>query len=125
MNDYVFNLLTEIDGRRRIVMYGQTPPAHGSQSRSPAVYRAAHDPDGPATLSTTVVHAIADCLDIDVSDSRISLYDSVDPDALDRLFRPRRDGRQRAGGRLSFPVRDHYVTVTSDGEILIEPPAHR
>ena len=82
-----------------------------------------HDPDGPATLSTTVVHALADCLGIDPTDGRISLYDAVDPDALDRLFRPRHDGRPRRGGSLRFTVRDHYVTVHGDGEILIEPPA--
>lgn len=101
-------------------MHDTTPPA--SQSRSPSVYRAYHDPDGPATLSTTVVHALADCMDIDPTDGRITLYDTVDPDALDRLFRPRHDGRPRSGGRLSFVVADHYVTVTAGGEILIEPP---
>ena len=103
-------------------MHGQHPRSPASQSRSPSVYRATHDPDGPARLSTTVVHALADCLGTDVTDGRVSLYDAVDPDALDRLFRPRHDGRPRSGGSLSFTVRDHYVTVSSDGEILIEPP---
>ncbi|WP_265108891.1 HalOD1 output domain-containing protein [Halosolutus halophilus] len=101
-------------------MSGYTPPA--PQSRSPSVYRAVHDPEGTATLSTTVIHALADCTGVDVTDCRFSLYDAVDPDALDALFRPRHDGRPRTGGRLSFVVDDHYVTVTSDGEILIEPP---
>ncbi|WP_436345407.1 HalOD1 output domain-containing protein [Natronorubrum sp. FCH18a] len=105
-------------------MYRQNSP-HVSQSRSPPVYRATHDPSGPATLSTTVVHALSDCLDVDVTDSRISLYDTVDPDALDALFRPRHDGRPRSGGSLSFSVHGHYVTVDSDGEILIEPPVTR
>ena len=102
-------------------MHGNAPPA--AQSRSPSVYRAVHDPDGPATLSTTVIHALADCMGIDPTDGRISLYDSVDPDALDELFRPRHDGRPRTGGQLSFAVDDYYVTVMSNGEILIEPPA--
>ncbi|SDJ37374.1 HalOD1 output domain-containing protein [Natronorubrum texcoconense] len=105
-------------------MYRQNSP-HVSQSRSPPVYRAMHDPSGPATLSTTVAHALSDCLGVDVTDSRLSLYDSVDPDALDALFRPRHDGRPRHGGTLSFSVRDHSVTVDSDGEILIEPPVRR
>ena len=106
-------------------MYGQPPSDPPLQSRSPTLYRATHDPNGPATLSTTVIHAVADCLGTDVTDSRISLYDAVDPDALDSLFRPRHDGRPRSGGTLSFSVRDHYVTVSSDGEILIEPPVRR
>lgn len=103
----------------------QNPPAPASQPRPPSVYRATHDPTGPATLSTTVIHALADCLGVDVTDGRISLYDTVDPDALDSLFRPRYDGRPRSGGSLSFTIRDHYVTVYSDGEILIEPPVRR
>jgi hypothetical protein len=104
-------------------MNGYASPA--SQSRPPSLYRASHDPDGPATLSTTVIHALADCLGLDVTEGRISLYDAVDPDALDALFRPRHDGTPRAGGTLSFVVDGHHVTVRGDGEILIEPPARR
>lgn len=106
-------------------MHGQQPSTSASQSPSPPVYRATHDPHGPARLSTTVIHALADCLGIDVTDARISLYDGVDPDALDALFRPRDDGWPRRGSSITVTVRDHYVTVSSDGEILIEPPARR
>lgn len=103
----------------------QHPPHPAPWHRSPAVYRVSHDPDGPATLSTAVIHALADCLDVDVTESRRSLYDVVDPGALDALFRPRHDGQPRTGGSLSFVVHDHRVTVGSDGEILVEPPARR
>ncbi|ELY71351.1 HalOD1 output domain-containing protein [Natronobacterium gregoryi] len=102
-------------------MHERTSPS--SSSSRPAVYRAVHDPDSPATLSTTVVHALADCMGVDPTDGRISLYDAVDPDALDKLFRPRHDGTARLGGHVSFVVADHRVTVYSDGEILIDPPA--
>lgn len=101
-------------------MYEQTSPA--SRTRSPSVYRTYHDPAGSATFSTTVVHALADCMGVDVTASRISLYDAVDPDALDRLFRPQHDGTPRTGGTLSFTVDEYYVTVYADGEIVIEPP---
>lgn len=97
-----------------------TPPA--TQSHSPSVYRVEHDSDDPAALSTTVVHALADCMGIDVTDSRLSLYDAVDPDALDSLFRPCHDGTPRNGGTLSFPINGYHVTVDSSGEILIKPP---
>lgn len=100
-------------------MSGNTP---ATSHAPPSVYRAVHDFDDPATLSTTVVHALAECIGVDVTDSRISLYDTVDPDAFDALFRPRHDGTSRSGGTLSFVVNDHYVTVNSTGEILIEPP---
>ncbi|QLG51198.1 HalOD1 output domain-containing protein [Natrinema halophilum] len=104
-------------------MTGYASPA--SQSRSPSVYRATHDPTGPATLSTTVIHALADCMGVDVTDSRVSLYDSVDPDALDKLFRPRHDGTPRSGATLSFHVNGYHVRVSGTGEIVIEPPARR
>ncbi|ELY83141.1 HalOD1 output domain-containing protein [Natrinema altunense] len=96
-----------------------------SQSRSPSLYRATHDPNGSATLSTTVVHALADCLGVDATDSRLSLYDAVDPDALNQLFRPRHDGTSRTGGVLTVVVEGHHVTIRGTGEILIEPPARR
>lgn len=95
-------------------------PSNASQPT--AVYRAVHDPDGPATLSTTVIHALADSMGVDPTAGRISLYDAVDPDALDAIFRPQHDGTPRTGGHLSFVVSDHQVTVKSDGEVLITPP---
>ncbi|OLZ39629.1 hypothetical protein A6E15_00910 [Natrinema saccharevitans] len=104
-------------------MNDYTAPA--PRSRSPSLYRVSHDPTGPATLSTTVVHALADCMDVDVTDGRVALYDAVDPAALDELFRPRHDGRPRTGGALSFVVNGYHVTVSGDGEILIEPPMRR
>ena len=100
-------------------------PSSPSRPQSRAVYRAVHDPDGPAALSTTVVHALADCMGVDPTAGEISLYDAVDPDALDALFRPKYDGTPRTGGRLAFVVDDHRVTITGGGEIVIEPPAPR
>ncbi|ELZ18216.1 hypothetical protein NP511_12265 [Natrinema thermotolerans] len=96
-----------------------------ARSRSPPLYRVSHDPAGPATLSTTVIHALADCMGVDVTDGRVALYDTVDPAALDRLFRPRHNGSPRTGGALSFVVDGYHVTVRGDGEILIEPPTRR
>ncbi|SFB80188.1 hypothetical protein SAMN05444422_10288 [Halobiforma haloterrestris] len=102
-------------------MHERTPPA--SQPRPPEVYRVTHDPDGPATLSTTVVHALADCMGVDPTDGRISLYEAVDPDALDKLFRPRYDGTARTRGQVSFVVSGYRVTIEADGDVVIEPPA--
>ena len=103
-------------------MYERAPSQHSTNYHSPAVYRAYHDPDGSATLSTTVIHALAECMGVDVTDGSLSLYDTVDPDALDALFRPRYDGTPRSGGTLIFFVHDHRVTVHSTGHIEIEPP---
>ncbi|EMA33423.1 hypothetical protein C446_14374 [Halobiforma nitratireducens JCM 10879] len=61
---------------------------------------------------------------VDPTDGRITLYDIVDPDALDSLFRPQYDGTPRAGGRVSFVVDDYRVTIDGGREVVIEPPTN-
>ncbi|MFP8954414.1 HalOD1 output domain-containing protein [Natrialbaceae archaeon A-arb3/5] len=81
-----------------------------------------HDSDGTATITTTIVHAIAEIADTDVSQGEFSLYDSVDPDALDRLFRQKTDGTDRTGGHVAFTTLEHEVYVYANGDIIIYPP---
>ncbi len=89
---------------------------------SPAEYRVVHDPESAAAVSTTVVHALADVMGVDVTDAGFVLYDSVDPDALDRIFSEPREGVRRAPGHVAFLARDHRVTVYSTGQIVITSP---
>ena len=81
-----------------------------------------YDLDGPATISTTIVHAIATVADVDVSQGEFSLYDSIDPDALERIFAPIVDGTPRTGGHVAFTALDHQVTVNANGTVHIHPP---
>lgn len=81
-----------------------------------------HDFDGTASLTTTLVHAIADVTGTDVSETEFTLHDHVDPDALDRLFAPEPDGTRRTSGHVSFAVWGYRVTVHGDGHIAIVPP---
>ncbi|MFC7045722.1 HalOD1 output domain-containing protein [Halobacteriaceae archaeon GCM10025711] len=85
-------------------------------------FYARHDWDGPARLSTTVVHALADAMNADPTEMSFALYDTVDPDALDALFRPTADGVARSG-ELTFTVEDYRVTIWSDGRIVVDAPA--
>ena len=85
-------------------------------------FYAFHDPDSPAKLSTTVVHALADAMSRDVTDIGFSLYDSVDPDALDQIFDPKTDGTLRPPGHIAFTVQGYRITVYSWGPIVITPP---
>ncbi|MFC7045720.1 HalOD1 output domain-containing protein [Halobacteriaceae archaeon GCM10025711] len=102
-------------------MYRDTPP---SDSGDPAtIYTAEHDWDGPARLSTTVIHLLSDALDLDVTNSGFSLNDSIDPSALDTIFRPKADGLPREGGHVAFTVRGSEVTVYSDGYVEVAVPA--
>ncbi|MFU8867651.1 HalOD1 output domain-containing protein [Natronococcus sp.] len=82
-----------------------------------------YDDDDTATLTATIVHALASIADTDVSQGEFSLYDSIDPDALDRIFRPKADGTERTGGHIAFTALEHEVYVYADGEIVIYPPA--
>lgn len=100
-----------------------TPQRAGTQQTLPANCYAYHDPDRSARLSTTVVHALADAMGGDVTETEFSLYDAVDPDALDRLFAPQGDGTERAPGHVAFRVMGHEVTVYHNGHIVITPPA--
>lgn len=78
-----------------------------------------HDQEQGASLSTTIVTAIADVQDEDPTSLGFALHDYFDTDALDSLFAPKLDGTAREGGRLTFTVPGHTVTVTSDGHIVI------
>lgn len=79
-----------------------------------------HDPKGDARLSTTLVHALADVMGHDVTETGFVLAEEIDPEALDRLFSPASgDG---SVGHVAFSVNEHRVTVYSDGAIVITPP---
>lgn len=65
--------------------------------------------------SIAVVEAIAAMDGIDPTELDVVLYDYLDPDALDRLF------RSQTGGDLEveFRVRDLLVTIRADGSLGI------
>jgi len=97
-------------------------PTQQYQGRETRTHFVKHDFDGPAALTTTLAHALSDVSGVDVTDTGFTLYDYIDPDALDRLFKPADDGSQRVNGMLTFTVWGHQVTVYSDGQIAIVPP---
>ena len=90
--------------------------------RDAGTYFFRHDFDGPAELTTTLAHALSDISGVDVTEAGFTLYDYIDPDALDRLFKPDGNGAQRVNGALTLTVWGHQVTVYSDGQIAIVPP---
>lgn len=99
----------------------ETPSGGDDQRR--VVYRTVHDWNGRETLSDTVVVAVAEAAGVDPIDLSTPLIESVDPDALDGLFRPRRDGSPReADGRAIFTTNGYEVEVHSDGQVLVYGP---
>jgi hypothetical protein len=69
--------------------------------------------DTDKQLSEAVLSAISDFEGIDEAEGQ-PLYETVDLDALDDLFRT-------DSGQVTFRYVDHVVTVTSDGDVRIEP----
>lgn len=78
------------------------------------IYRATHDPDGPATVSDTVIEAIAEVAGVDPTSTIIPLSDRIDPDALDALF-----ADDDGDAQVSFRVCGLDVFVRSDGHVRI------
>lgn len=96
--------------------------AHAPTPESDDTYYACHDPESPARCSTTLVHALADLLDTDVSDLEFSLAEHVNPEALDALFSAPDEETDRPLGHVAFSVEGCRVTVYSDGQIVLTPP---
>lgn len=85
-------------------------------------YRATYAyPSEPPSLAVPL--ALMEVTDSDVTDLD-PLYDvaSVDPDALDELFRPT-PSRTRPDCRVTFRYHDFTVTIKNYGRIVIRTPA--
>ena len=81
-------------------------------------YRIAHDWDGDDSLTETIVAAIATIKDTRLIDLD-PLYNSADPDALERLFRDQHASRHTI--RVSFQHEGYAVVINGDGSIDIDP----
>ena len=66
------------------------------------------------SISLHVVEALAATADTDPLDLEPPLYDVIDPEALDRLFRPGN------GCRVTFTYDGHAVDVRADGTVTVD-----
>lgn len=82
----------------------QTPGAHTNES-----------------ISTKVVAAVAEANGVDPIELDEPLYEVVDPDALDALFRSRADGSRLPYGRVTFSMAGCEVVVDSEGHVVATP----
>lgn len=81
------------------------------------VHHSQHDVLGDEELSTSVLMALDSLPEYDVESGDMIVFDQVDLDALDDIFRPV-GGTSRAG-QVTFVTGNYEVTATSDGEITI------
>ena len=92
----------------------------GAVDGASVLYRTRHDEAAGSTICETVIDALSEVDEADPAAVADPLHDSVDLNALDRLFGPRFDGTPRTTkGHVEFTIRGRRVVVHSDGEILI------
>ena len=72
--------------------------------------------DGDATVSETVIEAVADAADVDTT-SLPPLYYYVDPDALDKLFARRRTGNPEI--TTEFVYAGYEIRVTGGDGVTV------
>ena len=75
--------------------------------------------DTSRLLTNQILTAIAESTDRSVEELG-SLYDVIDPEALDALFAPRADGSPRPVGEVSFQYAGYWVTVSSGGVVELD-----
>lgn len=68
-------------------------------------------------MSEAVIHAVANAKGVDPIHLEPRLYDVVDPDALDSLFR-------QGSGEVLFEYAGFEVRVDADGNVTLSVPAN-
>ncbi|WP_408960756.1 HalOD1 output domain-containing protein [Natrinema sp. 74] len=94
------------------------PDQTGYDPRS-ETYHAQHDWADSQSLSTTIIEAVGAATDTDPNQME-PMYEALDPDALDALFRPRSDDSLRTNGQVLFSLDGHDVAVHSCGDIIVD-----
>lgn len=76
-----------------------------------------YDPDETEPLSTAIITALSEAKDRDITEDECVLYDSIDPDALDKLFTREGDGDSI---KVEFTTHDAIVILWGNGDISIQ-----
>lgn len=74
-------------------------------------------------ISERIFEALAKRESVEPADLAIPLYESVDPDALDALFRSAGAGPDDATIQVEFTHGEHDVLVTADGSVRVSKAA--
>lgn len=76
-----------------------------------------YTPESDECLSHAIVEAVSEAKGRDISDDDCALYDAIDPDALDGMFRAEREGD---GVKIEFTTHDAIVILWGNGTVTIE-----
>ena len=75
------------------------------------------------SLAVEVMEAVAAAKGVDVMTLETTLYEVVDPDALEQLFEPLADGTPRSGGKLVIEIAGCEVVIDATGDVSVTRPA--
>lgn len=102
-------------------MYSANPYPRdgGSYNRSMVRSTSPSPKSKTGAVSERVVHAVARARDVDPLELD-PLYDTVDPDALDKLFDSSTASDTTVQGRIVFGMAGCKVTVYSDGRVDVD-----
>lgn len=77
--------------------------------------RSTISPSSSESVTTAVADAVADTKGVEPVDLEIVFEEHIDTEAVNRLAT-----HDTASWTLSFELPEHTVTVTSDGEVLVD-----
>jgi|AntRauTorcE11898_2_1112593.scaffolds.fasta_scaffold57694_2 hypothetical protein len=96
-------------------MFDDTKP----ESDNSGLVQARHDFAGTESLSVTIMEAVASAQGTDTENLEQRLFDVVDPDALDRLFRPTDATTYEA--EVRFVIAENAVVIRNTGDVFVRP----
>lgn len=89
----------------------------GGNGRETDTYHTTYDPDTPGSLPVAIIELVSGAIGKEPK-AMDPLFDVVDPDALDALFR----SRETRTGRIEFGFCGCEVRAVSGGEVLVSGP---
>jgi len=96
-----------------------------TETQTQQQYTVQHDFDSSASVTATLTHALANVAGVDVTQVESALTDTVNPDALDRLFLPSSERSVQINGHVTLDIRGYQTTLYGNGFISILPPQNQ
>jgi hypothetical protein len=84
------------------------------------LHRTEHDRDRDGPITDAVVEALAAVEGVEPENLDLRLYDSIDGDAVERLYEITADRGERL--RLAFTVGEYEVVVDNRGYVAVREP---
>lgn len=92
-----------------------------SQTNDTGVYTVQYDRESEEPLSTAVVVAVTTAAGLDPGEIEEPLYEVIDPEALDDLFRTQEGTDVAPDSEVSFTLAGHRVTISAGETIAVRP----